>query len=265
MLTTFPPLPDQTLFSANLLGNWLAQNDFFSRPLHSDIDLVVLAGNAVIPTIDAACQLAAAEGCRLLISGGVGHSTSWLYTAIARHPRYNTLKTTGRAEAAILADIAHQFWHIPTSRIIVEDKSTNCGENAQFTRELMEAMGIECHRGVVVQDPTMQRRMMATFARVWEDAQQRPEWRSYPGFQPVLQNTAEGLRFECETGNVWPVERYLSLILGELPRLLDNEQGYGPRGKGFITHVDIPDEVLAAGAILRADRLLQDALANRAW
>ncbi len=34
--------------------------------------------------------------------------------------------------------------------------------------------------------------------------------------------------------------RYLALLLGELPRLLDNAQGYGPNGKGFITHVDFP-------------------------
>jgi hypothetical protein len=42
------------------------------------------------------------------------------------------------------------------------------------------------------------------------------------------------------------VERFLSLLLGEIPRLRDDENGYGPNGKRFIGHVEIPDDVLAA-------------------
>ena len=32
--------------------------------------------------------------------------------------------------------------------------------------------------------------------------------------------------------------------MGEIPRLSDNKDGYGPKGTGYIAHVDIPDEVL---------------------
>ncbi|STD42197.1 Uncharacterised protein [Edwardsiella tarda] len=38
----------------------------------------------------------------------------------------------------------------------------------------------------------------------------------------------------------------MSLLLGEIPRLRDDAQGYGPRGRDFIAHVDLPDEVEAA-------------------
>lgn len=31
--------------------------------------------------------------------------------------------------------------------------------------------------------------------------------------------------------------------MGEIPRLSDDENGYGPKGKDFIAHVDIPTEV----------------------
>lgn len=48
-------------------------------------------------------------------------------------------------------------------------------------------------------------------------------------------------------------ERLLSLALGEIPRLRDDENGYGPRGRGFIAHVDIPEKVEAAWRRL-ADR-----------
>lgn len=44
-----------------------------------------------------------------------------------------------------------------------------------------------------------------------------------------------------------------SLALGEIPRLRDDENGYGPRGRGFIAHVDIPEAVEAAWRRL-ADR-----------
>ncbi|MRS15763.1 YdcF family protein [Enterobacteriaceae bacterium RIT691] len=262
MLTIFPQLTENTLHAANRVGEWLAQNDYPTPPVNVDADLVVLAGNAVMPTIDAACRLAA-ENRTLLISGGIGHSTTFLYAAVSRHPRYNILRTTGRAEAAILADIAHQFWNIPHERIVVEDRSTNCGENARFTRTTLEERGIPCRNGIVVQDPTMQRRTMATFAQVWQGEANAPQWHSYPGYLPVLQNGHHGVNFTDEAHDVWPVERYLSLILGELPRLQDDENGYGPHGKGFIPHVDIPQDVLAAWQVLREDQQLRDVLASR--
>lgn len=53
-------------------------------PALPQVDVVVLAGNAVIPTIDAACRLAAEREVPLLISGGVGHSTNYLYEAVRR-------------------------------------------------------------------------------------------------------------------------------------------------------------------------------------
>ena len=106
MSEQFPSLPEAVLAAANQLGAWLAQ--------------VVLAGNAVIPTIDFACRLAADQAVPLLISGGIGHSTSFLYQSVLNDPRYRTIRVDDRAEAHILADIAHQFWAIPRQRIVVE-------------------------------------------------------------------------------------------------------------------------------------------------
>lgn len=155
----------------------------------------------------------------------------------------------GRAESHILADIAHQFWQIPgESWIVVEDRSTNCGaQNARFTRQMLEERGIAHRAGVVIQDPTMQRRTMATFARVWQGEEiAAPQWYSTPGCSPVLCTSNNGLTFSGEQEGLWPVGRYLALILGELPRLADNPQGYGPLGKGFIAHVDIPPHIVQA-------------------
>ncbi|MNP48303.1 hypothetical protein D3C76_1424110 [compost metagenome] len=62
---------------------------------------------------------------------------------------------------------------------------------------------------------------------------------------------------------LWPVERYLSLVLGELPRLKDDVNGYGPAGRDFIAHVEIPANVEAAWRILRNDSTLTEALVSR--
>lgn len=79
----------------------------------------------------------------------------------------------------------------------------------------------------------------------------------------MLCNGRDGVTFSGEEAGLWPVGRYLALILGELPRLADNPQGYGPLGKGFIAHVDIPPHIAQAWQTLRDDRLLSDALSAR--
>ena len=86
MAEQFPPLSAATLAAANQVGAWLAQDDLATLPALPQVDVVVLAGNAVIPTIDAACRLAAAQAVPLLISGGVGHSTGYLYEAVRQDP-----------------------------------------------------------------------------------------------------------------------------------------------------------------------------------
>lgn len=258
----FPPLSEVTLQAVNTVGQWLAQNDFSAEePFQADC--VVLAGNAVIPTIDAACKIAKEQRIPLLISGGIGHSTTFLYSAIAEHPRYNTIRTTGRAEAAILADIANQFWQIPGESIWVEDQSTNCGENARFSCALLRQAPVTINTAIVVQDPTMQRRTLATFRRVTKDDPDAPRWLSFPGFTPELRHQEEGVDFTNAEQGVWPVDRYLSLIAGELPRVRDDEAGYGPRGRDFIVHIDIPDDVEAAWQILQNDDVLNEAIHSR--
>ncbi|MBS6488067.1 MAG: YdcF family protein, partial [Citrobacter freundii] len=56
-MCAFPALSDATLAAINTVGRWLAQNDFMEN-ITVQSDCVILAGNAVIPTIDAACRIA---------------------------------------------------------------------------------------------------------------------------------------------------------------------------------------------------------------
>lgn len=262
-MMTSATLSQPTIQAVNTLGQWLAQSDFTGAPQAQDADLIILAGNAVIPTIDAACEFAANSEKTLLITGGIGHSTTYLYAEIARHPRYNSIPTTGRSEAAILKDIAHQFWKVPNEKIILEEKSTNCGENARFSVAKMAESGLSPARVLIVQDPTMQRRTVATFARVWQGDAQAPELLSWPGVVPELIEGEQGSVFAGEAEGLWPLERYVSLALGEIPRLRDDATGYGPQGRDFIVHVDIPPQVMAAWHALQQDMALSAMIRER--
>jgi len=103
----------------------------------------------------------------------------------------------------------------------------------------------------------MQRRTLATFARVWRDIGGAENWRSWPGFVPVLENGENAAVFSGSLEGLWAVDRYLSLIIGELPRLRDDASGYGPQGRDFIEHVAIPPEVEIAWRTLCDDESLR--------
>lgn len=258
----FPPLSGATLEAANRLSIYLA-DAAAPADLALDAQVIVLAGNGVLPVIDAACTLMQQRDVPVVISGGIGHSTAFLYQAVAGHPRYRAIATEGRPEAQIIADIARQFYGIDSPRLHCESRSTNCGENAAFTRDTLAQLGLHPQRAVLIQDPTMQRRTAATFARVWCDMPGHTAWINHPGVVPQLENSPQGARFAGEQQGLWPVDRWLSLLLGEIPRLQDTPDGYGPLGRDFIVHVDIPEAVMAAWRQLNQDPQLQDILQLR--
>lgn len=56
----------------------------------------------------------------------------------------------------------------------------------------------------------------------------------------------DALSFSPAPLGMWTTRRYRTLLMGEVPRLTDDENGYGPCGKGLLVHVDIPEDVTAA-------------------
>ena len=144
--------------------------------------------------------------------------------------------------------------------MLVEDKSTNCGANAIETRRILESHSVAIPKEImVVQDPTMARRTVAGFRKVYEDVGDQIEFQFCPTFVPCVQEAAssEGsaLCFDdalrrYPASSIWEMPRFIDLLLGEIPRLRDDGNGYGPRGKGFIAHVDVPEEVEEAWQVL---------------
>ena len=89
----------------------------------------------------------------LIFSGGAGAITQRLFT---------------EPEADRFAAIAISLG-VPADRIIIENQSTNTGENVQFTRQLLAARAIDMRTLILVQKPYMERRTFATFRKVWPE------------------------------------------------------------------------------------------------
>jgi uncharacterized SAM-binding protein YcdF (DUF218 family) len=58
---------------------------------------------------------------------------------------------------------------VPAERILIENRSTNTGENVLFTKALLEARSLDPDSFILVQKPYMERRSYATFRKLWPD------------------------------------------------------------------------------------------------
>lgn len=87
----------------------------------------------------------------LVFSGGLGAITKHLWQ---------------EAEADQFARIAIGMG-VPPEAILIENRSTNTGENVVNTRQLLGAKGLDPRSFILVQKPYMERRAFATFHRQW--------------------------------------------------------------------------------------------------
>ena len=235
----------------NVLSRYLAQRDFatltpeaVTAVLGDRADLLILMGGSIA----SGCELAASAflsgvADRLMIVGGAGHTTQALRDTV--HQRYPDVETEGRAEAQLIAEMFEKHYGIPRPRVILEDRSKNCGENAIFALDVAKAHGLTPRTVVLMQDSSMQRRMDLSFRKSWAGTGAR--FFGYAAHVPEVISENGELRYTgAQPWGMWPFARFLTLILGEIPRLRDDADGYGPRGKNFIAHADIPDAVLPA-------------------
>ena len=243
---------DDVIQVISRLACFLSFDQTNGREITDKPSLLILLDNAILPTAEAVFQaLAQGKVSQLLIAGGVGHSTDLLYQAVQAHPRYQHIATAGRSEAEILNDIGVQCFGISPEQILLETASTNCGDNALQARRVLDVAGDTHVHIILTQDPLMQLRTDASFRHVWHD---RPEvtFLNWPVFVPQLEREGDGLRFAGEgRHSLWSLPRFVSLLLGEIPRLRNAPGGYGPRGAGYIADVEIPAEIEAIYARLR--------------
>lgn len=173
-----------------------------------------------------------------IIVGGFGHTTSTLQETMKA--LFPDVDAYNMQEAELFNIYLNRKFGL--SADYLETASTNCGNNITNLLELLEKNNIPCKSIILSQDATMQRRMSAVMRKY------RPELQiiNYATYRAEVVRKNGDISFSSDIKGMWDMDRYISLIMGEIPRLMDDEKGYGPRGKGYIAHEDIPPDVRKA-------------------
>ena len=124
-------------------------------------------------------------------------------------------------EADRFARIAESLG-VPRSAMLIENRSTNTGENIRFTGELLRLHGLDPKRFIVVQKPYMERRSYATFKKHWPEKE--------------LLVTSPQISFDAYTDRMG-LEKVVQIMVGDLQRIRIYPD------KGFQIPQNIPDEV----------------------
>ena len=115
---------------------------------------------------------------------------------------------------------------VPPEAVLVEDRSTNTGENFRFSHALLSAHGIFPRTGIVTCKPYMAKRVWATGTKQWSEV----EW---------FVSTPKLSLKDYPTEQV-PLESSVQLMVGDLQRCRVYAE------KGFQAPVEIPDAVWEA-------------------
>ncbi len=152
------------------------------------------------------------QGCAplLIFSGGYGRLTQHLFQ---------------QPEAHVFAEVALRMG-VPAERILVEDRSTNTGENIQFTRQLLQQRGLEISSFILVQKPYMLRRTYATFKMQWPDK--------------AFLVSGPPIPYEDYPNETISREALINILVGDTQRIQVYPQ------KGFQVYQEIPAEVWLA-------------------
>ena len=146
----------------------------------------------------------------VIMSGGLGNFTQNMWT---------------EKEADRFAAVAIQKG-VPVEAILVENQSSNTGENILFTQKLLQQRGLDPYSFIVVQKPYMERRSYATFKKHWPEKH--------------LLVTSPQIPFAEYPNEEIPMERVIDIMVGDLQRI----KLYP--AKGFQIHQEIPGTVWKA-------------------
>jgi uncharacterized SAM-binding protein YcdF (DUF218 family) len=136
-----------------------------------------------------------------------------------------------KSEAETFADAAVRLG-VPRSAILIENVSTNTGQNIDRSRALLVSAGVRPARVILVQKPYMERRAWATFKQRW------------PG--PELLVTSPPIPYEEYPTQGIPRDLVINILVGDVQRM----RVYAERG--FQVPQPIPEEVWAAWSELVA-------------
>ncbi|MFT7173063.1 MAG: uncharacterized SAM-binding protein YcdF (DUF218 family) [Paracoccaceae bacterium] len=181
-----------------------------NQPLEA-CDLIWALGSHDLRVADRVAELWH-EGLAPLIvmSGGFGNFTEGIFE---------------KAEAELFAGRAVELG-VPEGVMVIENRSTNTGENVAFTREILQEKGIQVKCVIAVQKPYMERRTFATIAKQWEEIE--------------VKVTSPQLNFHEYCGEKTSEEDVIHIMVGDLQRIMEYPK------KGFMLKQEIPEEVKEA-------------------
>lgn len=229
----------------NILGGFCGKRDITeltSEQLSKvygieQVDVMVLFGGSIMCGGDVLAQAMKNKiAKKYVIVGGAGHTTETL--RIKMNKEFPNIETVDLSEAEVFSKYLKYRYGLEPD--FLECKSTNCGNNITYLLELLKANGITFKSIILSQDATMQRRMEAGLKKYVDEDVNIINYAVYSA-KVVVAN--DELIYDKTIWGMWDINRYISLLLGEIPRVSDDENGYGPNGKGFIAHVDVPTEV----------------------
>jgi uncharacterized SAM-binding protein YcdF (DUF218 family) len=168
-------------------------------------DCILVLGSHDVRVAERAAELYLQQWAPLLIfSGGLGRLTEDMWT---------------ETEADKFAKIAIEMG-VPQERILIENKSTNTGENILFTGQLLERHNLDPQSFIVVQKPYMERRSFATFKKHWPDKK--------------LIVTSPQISFHDYPNDEISLEKVIHIMIGDLQRIKIYAE------KGFQIYQPIP-------------------------
>lgn len=192
-----------TLFLAKQLWNYHQVNHSIEKS-----DCILALGSHDLRVAERAAELYLRGFAPLVImSGGLGNFTKEMWS---------------EKEADKFAKVAIQKG-VPEGAILIENNSTNTGENILFTQKLLEEKNLHPQSFIVVQKPYMERRSYATFKKHWPDKK--------------MLVTSPQISFEEYPNKEIPMERVINIMVGDLQRIKVYPE------KGFQIYQDIPESI----------------------
>jgi hypothetical protein len=132
-------------------------------------------------------------------------------------------------EAELYERIARPF--LPSgTRVLLEKEATNTGENARFSLRLLAQEGIACRSVLSIQNATMTRRALATFAK------ERPDL--------AVVCLSPDRRYDDYLASTDEARSFLDDLVGNLQRILIYP------GRGLQVEQPVPEAVLSAYRLL---------------
>jgi uncharacterized SAM-binding protein YcdF (DUF218 family) len=206
-------LDDERIMAPVSVDNWARTLWEYHHVGHAlqKADVILVLGSHDTRVAERGAEVfLAGWGPVLLFSGRLGSLTSGMWT---------------RSEAEIFADVAAGMG-VPRDRMLVETRSTNTGENVDFSRRLLADEGLVPRRAIAVQKPYMERRTLATFQQRWPELDVRV--------------TSPQIAFDAYPTRTIGRDDVIQIMVGDLQRLIV----YGRRG--WSAPQDVPPEVLEA-------------------